>query len=216
MVERTEIPKPGSGGTADADTQLTAHMTMPDGQFFEVTDDAYADIARTRGVLVSDKAPVMVVLDSGTAPEPVTWQNQWQLGPDWDKGTLTGSNATFTSAKTKALANVVSVPLPGGGGAAVPEIYRGTENPFRGWYSAGDGLRVPASAVQTHRKTDKFRQLTVIAHTPSGVPAQVTTRAVPGGTELQIRTGTLLSSVVVGADNRPVEGSLRTVPAAAG
>lgn len=188
MVERTEIPKPGSGGTADADTQLTAHMTMPDGQFFEVTDDAYADIARTRGVLVSDKAPVMVVLDSGTAPEPVTWQNQWQLGPDWDKGTLTGSNATFTSAKTKALANVVSVPLPGGG----------------------------AAAVQTHRKTDTFRQLTVIAHTPSGVPAQVTTRAVPGGTELQIRTGTLLSSVVVGADNRPVEGSLRTVPAAAG
>ncbi len=160
---------PGVSFSGAAATPLTRQATGTGWHWYEVSDTAYANSPRTRGVYVDPDLGFLLVQDRVNRPTSGAVQQLWHL-PAGTRTELVGrSRASGLSADGRTQTVVLQVPLPGdvlpkGATTAIT----GQVRPYQGWVSTKNTEFVAAPTVVTARVGTSARMVTLVVQVPTG------------------------------------------------
>ena len=92
-------------------TKLARYATLSGAEFYEVTDQAYTGVTRTRAVLVLHNPDLIVVLDRGSSAKPQQWQTLWHLPSDQNGTVYSRTTAIATKPGDSTQTFLFQVPF---------------------------------------------------------------------------------------------------------
>lgn len=196
-------------------TALVRSADGPGWQFFEVSDQAYGDPVRTRGVLADTQLQALLVQDRTTRPTAGWFDQFWHL-PVGSRVTLQGRDRAVARDPSGSLdTHVIQIPLPG---QTLPD---GATGVVDGWIAPAVDRWQAAPVVRTSRTGTSARMVTAVVPVKAGT--KVTTSLVTKGSNwiVTISAGSTSRSYglsaggsiwVVDAPGSPTTGAAATVP----
>lgn len=150
-------------------TTLTRHHEGTQASFFEVLDEPYHGVKRTRGLLAVDKGP-MIVLDKTSGTRPNLHRQLWHLSPEFSLESLGEQDARFKSALGDMSLVFIRFQLAKEGHSQVTGVsfLQGCHDPIQGWVARRDGEQLPAPVIGFDVRTDCLSLLTAVLAVPEG------------------------------------------------
>ena len=185
MTVPTATPLPA------APAKLARSANLAGAEFFEVTDQPYLGVTRTRAVLVLHNPDLIVVLDRGSSAKSQQWQTLWHLPSDQNATVYSRTTAIARKPRDSTQTILFQVPfrqvLPRG--ALLP--LRGKITPrIQGWHYPNITRRNAAHTLMFARSGPTASILSVITPLRTGVGVGYTlTPAASGWTDLNLNVG---------------------------
>jgi hypothetical protein len=188
---------PGVPFDVTAATVLLRDRIGRHGQFYEFFDAAFGGDPRYRGVYVSQRPDLVLVLDRASGAS--RYQQLWHLAPALRVTRLSRSYAIASAPGTRLLLR--QIPLPG---QVIPHgstrVIRGQRHPYQGWVSHQMLQRLPADVVTMSRTGASTTMLTLIVPSAPGTSVTTSIGRVRGGYRLRVRVGSTVAAFGIGAD----------------
>lgn len=167
----SQLVVPGAPFLRSRPTALVRRSGGAGWAFWELRDDAWAGLPRTRGVLVDTAVPFALVLDRAGRTGPGSFQQLWHLAPGMRVAVGGRSRATARTADGAVDLTLLQVPLPGQVlPAGSTSVVAGRTAPYQGWVSRSATDRTAAPVVAMSRVGRSTRQLTLLVPARAGVP----------------------------------------------
>lgn len=153
-----------------ADTRLVRQEVGERSQFFELCDEAYPGITRSRSILAVPKGPMLVIDRTDAGGVSRSYDQLWHLAPDHHLVSLDDGHATFKTMDDGGETHLISYSIDSVDGVRAPgsRYWRGSLEPHQGWYSGQDQENVAAPTVSFTQRSSKLFISTCIVRCAKG------------------------------------------------
>lgn len=187
---------PGVPFDSVAATRLVSDRLSGRGQFYEFSDTAFGGRPRSRGVYVSQRPGLVLVLDRARGAS--RYQQLWHLDPALRVSRVSRSYAVASAPGTELVLAQIALP-----GQAIPRgstrVIRGQRHPFQGWVSRQMLRRQPADVVTMTRTGASTAMLTLIVPVTPGTPVTTSISGAGRGYRLLVRIAGTVSVFSISA-----------------
>jgi hypothetical protein len=153
-----------------ANTRLVRQEVSDQAQFFELCDEAYSGVTRSRSVLAVPKGPIITVDRTDAGNTTRIHDQLWHLAPDHQLVSIDGGHATFKTPDDDGETHLISHVIEASDEIFPPgsRYWIGSLSPHQGWYSGHDQENVAAPALAFTHDSAKLFMVTCIARCGKG------------------------------------------------